>query len=147
MCSYENLGPDHWRMQRTVKPHNVINLASHNLVHRKSLAVQKSEVIEYKNGILLKASGTTYVDAKGPVNAQDDVIDQSTPVEAYGDQASYDASGSNELYGTGAYSLVLEKCFSRPIQLRKAREQPTLKTDENLSAALNGEGMICAYDV
>eukprot|EP00731_Ephydatia_muelleri_P006400 Em0003g648a len=132
---YENLGPDHWIMRRTVKPSDVIRFAS-NEMHRKSrLEVQKAEMVEYKEGVLLKSSGTLFVNAKGPMDTQDDATAHFTPADV--DQASYDATaGSNELYGTGTYSLVLKK---RSRKLWSASYQALLTTDDCLSAQ-NDEG-------
>ena len=122
-------------MRRTVKPSDVIRIAS-NEMHRKSrLEVQKAEMVEYKEGVLLKSSGTLFVDAKGPMDTQDDAIAQFTPAD--GDQASYDATaGSNELYGTGTYSLILKK---KPRQipltkLRRSANQSLLSNQSSLSA-------------
>lgn len=125
-------------MRRTVKPSDVIRFAS-NEVHRKSrLEVQKAETVEYKEGVLLKSSGTLFINAKGPMDTQDDAMAQLAPID--GDQASYDATaGSNELYGTGTYSLVLKKRRPNPVRLRRARDLSLLTTDESLSA-LNDEG-------
>ncbi|KAL5502594.1 hypothetical protein EMCRGX_G009395 [Ephydatia muelleri] len=134
--SYENLGPDHWIMRRTVKPSDVIRFAS-NEMHRKSrLEVQKAEIVEYKEGVLLKSSGTLFVNAKGPMDTQDDAMAHFTPVDV--DQASYDATaGSNELYGTGTYSLVLKKRYQNPTTMTKLRRSATqflLSNQSSLSA-------------
>ena len=122
-------------MRRTVKPSDVIRFAS-NEMHRKSrLEVQKAEMVEYKEGVLLKSSGTLFVNAKGPMDTQDDATAHFTPADV--DQASYDATtGSNELYGTGTYSLVLKK---RSRKLWSASYQALLTTDDCLSAQ-NDEG-------
>ena len=122
-------------MRRTVKPSDVIRFAS-NEVHRKSrLEVQKAETVEYKEGVLLKSSGTLFVNAKGPMDMQDDAMAQLAPVD--GDQASYDATaGSNELYGTGTYSLVLKKRRRYPItKLRRSATQFLHVNQSSLSAS------------
>ena len=123
-------------MRRTVKPSDVIRFAS-NEMHRKSrLEVQKAEMVEYKEGVLLKSSGTLFVNAKGPMDTQDDAMAHFTPVDV--DQASYDATaGSNELYGTGTYSLVLKKRYQNPTTMTKLRRSATqflLSNQSSLSA-------------
>ena len=104
-------------MRRTVHPSNIIRFASNELHGEKRLALQKSEVVEYKNGVLLRSSGTSSVNAKGPmVDAQDASVD-----------------GSDELFGTGTYSLVLKTCTPTPNKSRRSANR-LHKTDNSLSA-------------
>ena len=110
-------------------------------MHSNALAVQKMEVIEYKDGVLLRSSGSSTVNARGPMDTQDDVTDQFAQVDA----SSYDASGSNALYGTGTYSLVLKKRFTKSYKLRRsANQSPLLTTDNSISAQIV-DGTVCVY--
>ena len=89
-------------MQRTVVPENVIQVASEDL-NGKPVSVQKSEVIEYKDGTLQSCSGTSTISVKR--TAADER-----------DWSPYDAGGTQNddgVCGTGSFTLKLQKCYPK----------------------------------
>ena len=93
-------------MYRTVDSENITQFAS-NALNPQPFDVQKSEVVEYKQGTLQGSRGTVKITVNGPAQSRK-ISHQSID----DDSVTYDESfGSNELSGTGKYSLKLEKCM------------------------------------
>ena len=132
-------------MRRTVSPRDIINFASSELPRKVQLTVEKSEDMEYKDGVLVSSSGTSFVNAKGPIDSSQDGGAAAEFTQFDDDEATYDAeSGSNEFYGRGSYSLTLRKCSSESIKLRRDANHSMLLSifDERLSA-LDDKGEYC----
>ena len=101
-------------MHRTVDHGNILQMASGNHASMP-IAVQRSESVEYNAGVLQMSSGFSIVDAKGPMG-----VTQDTDPLQYAHGATYDPNlGTNELGGSGKYSLRLQKCYPRSARIRR----------------------------
>ena len=110
---YETPGEDHVIMYRTVDSENIMQSAF-NEENEKPIGIQKSEVVEYKKGVLQSSSGTVKVTVSGPGQTEKFSYQSS-------DSVTYDESfGSNELSGTGKYTLKLQKCFKTTLVARRS---------------------------
>ena len=127
---YQTIDEDHLIMYRTVDSKNIIQFASNEL-NEQPANVQKSEVVEYKQGTLQGSRGTVKITVNGPVQSRK-ISHQSVD----DDSVTYDESfGSNELSGTGKYSLKLEKCMKMASVARRSVNNPEL-TESKLHATL-----------
>ena len=103
---YETPGEDHVIMYRTVDSENIMQ-STFNDGNEKPIGIQKSEVVEYKKGVLQSSSGTVKVTVSGPGQSKQFSYQSA-------DSYTYDESfGSNELSGTGKYALKLQKCSKK----------------------------------
>ena len=127
-CRYQRIGEDHLIMYRSIDSENIIRFASADL-NNQPVDIQKSEVVEYKKGTLQGSRGTVKITVNGPVQSRK-ISHQSID----DDSVTYDESfGSNELSGTGKYSLKLEKCMKMASVARRSVNNPEL-TESKLYA-------------
>ena len=90
-------------MYRTVDLDNIMQSTE----SEKPVGIQKSEVVEYKKGVLQSSSGTVKVTVSGAKQSRQFGYQSA-------DSDTYDESfRNNELSGTGKYTLQLQKCSKK----------------------------------
>ena len=126
---YDTVGEEHVIMYRTVEFEDVLEF-SFNDKTGKPVGIQKSEVVEYKKGVLQSSRGTAHVVINKPSQASK-FYHQSTDDDK---TVTYDESfGTDELSGSGKYSLKLQKCAKKTLVARRSVSNEEL-TDGKITA-------------